>query len=93
MNAARRKRIERMMSQLGEIRAALEEHIAEAESIRDEESDAYDNLPESLQNGERGEQMQNAISAIESIADTLQEMADAIDTAAEHATEATGVHP
>lgn len=53
MNADRRKRIAKAQAIL--------------ETVRDEEQEALDNLPESLQGGERGEAMQNALDALEEI--------------------------
>ena len=48
MNNTRRKQIEKLTAQIEEIKETIE-------SLRDEEQDAFDNLPESLQGGERGE--------------------------------------
>lgn len=43
------------------------------ETIRDEEQEAFDNLPESIQCSERGETMEDYIS-------TMEEMLDYLDT-------------
>lgn len=43
----------------------LEELKSEIEGISEEEQESYDNLPESLQDGERGEKMQSAIDNLE----------------------------
>ena len=51
MNAARRKELNKLIGQLEDIKSQIEE-------LQQEEQDAYDNLPESLQDGERGERMQ-----------------------------------
>ena len=50
MNRERRKRIMQLSEKLSEVRTSLE-------SILEEEEDAFDNMPESLQETERGEQM------------------------------------
>lgn len=64
MNAERRKRV-----------AALQEHIGdlrqEAEEIRDAEQDAFDSMPESLQETTNGQASQQAIDALESVIDDL----------------------
>ena len=39
------------------------------EEVKDEEQEAHDNLPESLQNSERGEEMESYIAAIEEAKD------------------------
>lgn len=45
----------------------------------DEEQEAYDNMPESLQDTERGERSQNAIDTLESVRDQVLEAADELD--------------
>lgn len=60
MNNDRRKRIDAMISRLEEIRD-------EIDAIREEEQDAFDNMPESLQNSERGDMAQEAISNLENV--------------------------
>ncbi len=45
--------------------------VSTVESIRDDEQEAYDNMPESFQQGERGEASQAAIEALQSAADML----------------------
>lgn len=47
MNKTRRKAIDDVVAKLQELRD-------EVESLRDEEQDYYDNMPESFQNGEKG---------------------------------------
>lgn len=74
MNKERRKRIMQLSEKLSEVRTSLE-------SILNEEEDAFDNMPESLQETERGERMQEyieimkeAISNIEEIEGNLEEI-------------------
>lgn len=74
MNRARRKAIAEIIPQLAALREALE-------TIRDEETEAYENMPESIQSGERGDTAQghidnldSAVSEIETIESNLQEM-------------------
>lgn len=55
---------------------AIEELKTQLESVRDDEQDAFDNMPESLQESERGETMQEAIDNMEYAIDNLD---DAID--------------
>lgn len=61
---------------LNMIANAIEELKAQLESVRDDEQDAFDNMPESLQESERGETMQEAIDNMEYAIDNLD---DAID--------------
>lgn len=55
---------------------ALMELVTE---IRDEEQDRYDNLPESVQDGERGERMSEIIDALDNVATALEEANDYIN--------------
>jgi hypothetical protein len=74
MNNDRRK-------QLAALAADIETAKDLLEGVRDEEQDAYDNLPESLQDGERGEVMQQAIEALDQALDDLGSVVEAIEEA------------
>lgn len=76
MNNTRRKAIQNIMDK-------LEELMEEIEAIRDEEQEAYDNLPESLQNSERGEVMDSAIYNLDDAAENVQLVIDALESAKE----------
>lgn len=69
MNAKRRKEVESIMS-------CLEELIERIECVQSEEEEAYDNMPEGLQESERGEQMQEYISNLEDAASSVQDAVD-----------------
>lgn len=69
MNRDRRKRIEEIGNRIGELQAELE-------GIRDEEQEAYDNLPENLQNSELAETMSEAIDNIDYAFTSLDEAAE-----------------
>ena len=64
MNKARRKELSRVVELIEEARELLE-------VIKDEEQEAFDNMPESLQYSERGETMEEYISVMEDMIDTL----------------------
>ena len=74
MNNERRKRIsalkERIEAFVGELASDIKEEL---EAIRDEEQDCLDNMPESRQNGERGQSAEDAV-------DKLEEAIAAIET-------------
>ena len=72
MNKARRKKIE-------EIRDAISSLYDDLESVKIDEEDAFDNLPESLQESDRGESMQDAIDHLDSACDMLQEAIDELE--------------
>lgn len=46
---------------------------SEVESLRDELQEWYDNLPEGFQNGDKGDQLQEAIATLENLNDQLEE--------------------
>lgn len=76
MNNNRRERINKVHAKLDEILGLIDE-------LREEEQEAYDNMPESMQYGERGEKMQEAIDALEEAYNDVEEACDNLDTAAE----------
>lgn len=65
MNIKRREALNKLAGQIQDI-------IGELESLESEEQDYYDNMPESLQGGEKGENAQSAIDAITSAKDGLE---------------------
>lgn len=72
MNKERRKRLEDLMGQLSTIKDEIEE-------LRDAEQDAFDNLPESLQAGERGEQMEGNAEILDDVADLLAQIDESLN--------------
>ena len=66
MNKQRRTKINEALVLIDRAREILEE-------VGDEEQESFDNLPEGLQEGERGEQMQENIDALEEFLDNLEE--------------------
>ena len=76
MNNARRREIEK-------ITADLEAIKERSEALQEEEQDAFHNLPESIQYGERGDKMQSAIDNLEYAADNIQDCLDNLSEASE----------
>ena len=76
MNNARRKEIEKITADLEAIKELIE-------ALQEEEQDAFDNLPESIQYGERGDKMQSAIDNLEYAADNIQDCLDNLCEASE----------
>lgn len=66
MNKQRRERLSKLISQ-------AEAMSAELEAIRDEEQEAFDNMPENMQGGERGDKMQEAIEAMDTAITSLED--------------------
>ena len=76
MNANRRKRLKDLAEQVCVMRDRVDE-------LRDEEQDAIDNLPESLQDTERAQDMNGAV-------DSLDQASGALDEIEQYLNEATG---
>jgi len=72
MNKDRRK-------ELTAIGAAILEAKDHLEAVRDAEQEAFDNLPDSLQQGERGQAMEEAIGNLESTIANLEDAAGEIE--------------
>lgn len=66
MNKVRRKRIQEAISKLEEAKQILEE-------VQVEEQDSFDNLPGSLQDSEKGEQMCDNISFLDDVVSDLDD--------------------
>ena len=76
MNDARRKSIDEALAQIEGGKGILE-------SVRDEEQETYDNMPEAFQSGEKGEKAQAAIDALEEAINACDEIVSNLETAKE----------
>lgn len=76
MNNDRRKSINELIEQLEGIQSQIEE-------IKDEEEAYYDVMPESFQNGEKGEKAQSAIDNLDDAMNSVTEALDSLTSAAE----------
>ncbi len=74
MNKARRKQLAEITEQLQELRERIE-------LLQEEEKDRYDNLPESLQQGERGQAMEQAAEQMGTALDSIDEAVQALKEA------------
>lgn len=72
MNAARRKNLKEILAKLSEVRSDLE-------AIASEERDAFDNLPQGLQEGDRGQAMDAAATALEDAFSELETMESTLE--------------
>ncbi|AUX83203.1 hypothetical protein PBI_BALSA_52 [Microbacterium phage Balsa] len=74
MNAGRRKEIEAIIGKLADLEA-LKTEIQEAiEQVRDEEQEYYDNMPEGLQQSDRGYKAEEAASQLDEAASMLDDL-------------------
>ncbi len=67
MNKNRRAEINKAIALLEQIKGPLEDAKSIIESAADEEREYYDNMPENMQSGERGEQASAAADALEEV--------------------------
>ncbi len=74
MNKTTRKEIDDLIAQL----ESIKEQIG---TIRYNEEEKYDNMPESLQESEKGEAMSNAIDNLESAMDSIEEVTSYLEEA------------
>lgn len=74
MNKARRKKIQELKDKLLDL-------LTEIEEIKDEEQEAFDNLPEPLQDGDKGTKMSEAIDNLDSAYSSLEEVAEYLEEA------------
>ena len=76
MNNERRKQLKAIAKQLGTIADSLEYQQILLEQVYDDESEAFDNMPESLQESDRGIEMEEGIGTLEEQKDDLDNMAN-----------------
>lgn len=74
MNRERRKNLKVILGQMDELTSKIEDIKEALQEVIDEEEEAYGNLPESIQESERGEQMLEYIDAMEEIVEALDEL-------------------
>ncbi|WP_278975603.1 hypothetical protein [Alistipes finegoldii] len=73
MNSERRKKLQKQIDKLNEIKEAIE-------VITQEEQFAYDNMPEGLRESERGSNMYDNITDLENMLYDLSESSGQIET-------------
>lgn len=73
MNKARRKKLGEIIDQLENLREDLD-------AVASEEREAYDNLPESLQESDRGCAMEEAADELDDICSEVEELKDRIQS-------------
>lgn len=71
MNNKRRKALAQLITQLEECTSYLQ-------GILDEEQDAFDNIPESLQDSDKGNRIEDAIDTMQNACDQISEATDSL---------------
>ena len=76
MNKLRRKQLSEIQDKIAELRDMID-------MVLSEEQEAFDNLPEGIQESERGEAMQAAIDAMENAMSSCEEAEESLEEAQE----------
>jgi acyl-CoA reductase-like NAD-dependent aldehyde dehydrogenase len=76
MNNERRKKLRAIADKLEELKADLAE-------LASEETDYYDNMPEGIQSGEKGDRASEVASSLGEAADAIDEVIGQIEEASE----------
>lgn len=88
MNAQRRKALGATMDKItglvtvlgaSDLAGLLSSIAEELDALRDEEQDYYDNMPESLQNGDKGQTAEQAAQSLTEAHEALTALHDALD--------------
>lgn len=77
MNATRRKQLAAAYKKLETLQQTAGELQDELESIRDDEQEYFDNMPEGLQGGEKGEAAELVVTNLDELIDTLENVVNA----------------
>ena len=69
---------DKLVEDLGSVASKLEDLSGDIESIQDEEQEYFDNMPESFQQGDKGQRAEDAISNLDSARESVDEAAEAL---------------
>jgi len=67
--------------QIAKIAEAISELSSKLETLRDEEQEYLDNMPESMRGGEKAQAAESAISNLEDVITNLEETASSLEEA------------
>lgn len=76
MNAKRRKNIALIVKEIEELSEKMESILNDLETIKSEEEECFENIPENLQDSERYATAEETVDNLDSAYDTLQEAID-----------------
>lgn len=81
MNSIRRTAIKKATEGFkGKLEALCAEYADKIKDIADEEREAFDNLPESLQYSEKGRRMEECADALDGVVEELESCEDGLDS-------------
>lgn len=77
MNKTRRDTIAKLQARISELKD-------EVEMVRDEEQEYYDNMPENMQQGDKGQNAESAVSALDEAMENLDSAMSSLDEASQN---------
>lgn len=81
MNRERRSRIRGLIKAFKDLSSTIQNDLSsQVQDLHDLEEEAFDNMPESMQDSDRGTAMQDAMDELQSAVDLYSEASDAIDS-------------
>lgn len=83
MNQERRAKIEKLVEEVQSLCNELRDKSGELTSLQQEEQECFDNLPEGLQQADRGQSMEAIASALEDALSNLDSAIDDVETNSE----------
>lgn len=83
MNKQRRKEIQAIRDKLEDLTSKIAELRDGIDTIKDDEQEYYDNMPESLQSSDRGTAAEEAVSHLDTALEALDEIANQASEATE----------
>lgn len=83
MNQERRAKIEKLVEEVQALCNELRDKSGELTSLQEQEQECFDNLPEGLQQADRGQSMEAIASALEDALSNLDSAIDDVETNSE----------
>ena len=81
MNRERRSRIRGLIKAFKDLSSTIQNDLSsQVQDLHDIEEEAFDNMPESMQDSDRGTAMQDVMDELQSAVDLCSEASDAIDS-------------
>ena len=81
MNKERRSRIRGLIKAFKDLSSTIQNDLSsQVQDLHDLEEEAFDNMPESMQDSDRGTAMQYAMDELQSAVDLCSEASDTIDS-------------
>ena len=91
MNRERRSRIRGLIKAFKDLSSTIQNDLSsQVQDLHDLEEEAFDNMPESMQDSDRGTAMQDTMDELQSAVDLCYEASDTIDSIVDSLQSAAG---